>query len=47
MEEFKQIKNHESYIVSNLGNVINLETGRVLKQRFDRDQGASKLYEKS
>ena len=37
MEEYKQVKNHESYIVSNLGNVINLETGRILKQRFDRD----------
>ena len=37
MEEYKQVKNHESYIVSNLGNVINLETGRMLKQRFDRD----------
>jgi hypothetical protein len=31
IEEWKQINNYENYEVSNLGNVRNSKTGRVLK----------------
>ena len=31
-EEFKIIKDHENYSISNFGNVKNNKTGRILKQ---------------
>jgi len=36
MEEYKTIDDFENYEVSNLGNVRNKKTGRILKQRFDK-----------
>jgi len=37
MEEYKQIIDFENYEVSNLGNVRNIKTGKILKPRIDRD----------
>ena len=36
-EVFLPIKNFPDYCVSNLGNVKNIKTGRILRQRFDKD----------
>jgi hypothetical protein len=37
MEEYKIIKDFSNYSVSNLGNVKNNSTGRILRPRLDRD----------
>ena len=36
MEEYKIIKDFENYEVSNLGNVRNVKTGRIIKQQLDK-----------
>ena len=36
-EVFVTIKDFDNYMVSNLGNVKNAKTGRILRQRFDKD----------
>jgi len=35
LEEYRQIYNHDNYMVSNRGNVKNIKTNRVLKLNFD------------
>jgi hypothetical protein len=42
MEEYRKIKGFENYEVSNIGNVRNVETGRILKQSTDK-KGYKKL----
>ena len=37
MEEFKKIQEYENYEISNFGNVRNINTGKILKNRKNRD----------
>jgi hypothetical protein len=43
MEEYKQIVDFDNYEVSNLGNVRNIKTGRILKTKNRNDYNAVNL----